>query len=735
MRSTISGIILALGTAASLFGQESIQLHRLSGPINFDGLSDEAAWEAIPPFPLTMYQPTFGGAPTERTEIRVGYDDTYVYVAGRMWDSGPNSRQISSLKRDQINDDDLLVLFLDTFNDNENSVMFATTPAGIRYDATVSGDGQNFFGGGINSSWNTFWDAAVRQTHEGWFAEIRVPFSSLRFQEEDGTVTMGLKVFRRLSKRNEIVTYPETQTEWSAGLERPSRYRDATFRGVTRRNPIYISPYVLLGGSRTPRLTASGNGFEGVNDSETEVGLDIKYGVTSNMTLDLSVNTDFAQVEADDQQVNLTRFSLFFPERRQFFQERSGIFNISLNDFARVFHSRRIGLNDDGTPVRILGGARLVGRAGKWDVGVINMQTAAEDGRPSENNGVYRIRRRLFNEASYLGGMVTARLGDDGDYNVVYVADGTVRVFGNDYMGFQAAQSVDRDIELTGINSSRIRFVWQRRSDRGLGYGTWITRSGQNFEPGLGFIQRSDFTRYELLTQYGYFPGSRTVFRFITPSLYGTVFYRNSDGTAETYNVSNFWNFGFKSGAFFGLSFIRNFDDLRQGFSLSADAQVPAGEHTFHMGSFSFATVPGRAFVLSGGARFGEFYDGTQRSFRLDPTWIASTQLRVTGTYRYNEIDFSQRSQEFVSHLARVRIEAAADSHLSGSVFIQFSSTADALSTNVRFRYHFSEGRDVFLVYNETLDTDRGLLNGGPVRDPLSLDRTVVVKYVHTFIR
>jgi len=131
MRTTVFGIILALGPAANLFGQGPIQLQRLSGPINFDGVSDEAAWEAIPPFPLTMYQPTFGGTPTVRTEIRVGYTDTYVYVAGRMWDSGPESRQISSLKRDQINDDDLLVLFLDTFNDNENSVMFATTPAGV----------------------------------------------------------------------------------------------------------------------------------------------------------------------------------------------------------------------------------------------------------------------------------------------------------------------------------------------------------------------------------------------------------------------------------------------------------------------------------------------------------------------------------------------------------------------------------------------------------------------------
>lgn len=735
MRSIVSAIILTVVAATTLSAQDPIDVQRLSGPIDFDGMSDEAAWQAIAPLSMTMYEPTFRGTPTYRTEIRIAFDDIYLYVSGRMWDDGPDSRQVSSLQRDRISNDDALFLLLDTFNDNENGVIFATTPAAVRFDATIGGDGQGFFGGGIISSWNTFWDAAVQQTEEGWFAEMRIPFSSLRFQDSDGSVTMGLKVYRRITKMNETVSYPETRTEWNAGLERPSKYQDVTFSNVTRQNPIYITPYALLGGTTTPQLNSTNTDFVRGTEEEIEAGLDVKYGLTSNLTLDLTVNTDFAQVEADNQQVNLTRFSLFFPERRQFFLERSGIFNISLNDFARVFHSRRIGLRDDGTPVRILGGVRLQGRAGDWDIGVINLQTASDGAFPSENNGVFRFRRRAFNDASYVGTMVTTRLGDNGDHNIVYAIDGTIRVFGNDYMEFQAAQSIDSDIDYDGINSARLRFVWQRRANRGFGYGTWITRSGASFNPGLGFIQRTDFMRYELFTSYGYFPGEKTAFRSITPLFFGTVFYRNGDHTVVTANVNNSTNFNFKSGANIGFGASYNFEDLRQGFSLSADAAVPAGSHRFTTGFVFFGSAPGHPLRIFGNANFGEFFDGTQIGFGASPTWIASNQLRLSANYQYTKIEFSQRAQEFISHLVRLRAEGQVDAHLSGSAFVQFSSAADALVGNIRFRYHFTEGRDVYFVYNETVDTDRGFLAGTQVRDPLSLDRTLVVKYIHTFIR
>ena len=241
--------------------------------------------------------------------------------------------------------------------------------------------------------------------------------------------------------------------------------------------------------------------------------------------------------------------------------------------------------------------------------------------------------------------------------------------------------------------------------------------------------------RYELFTSYGYFPGEKTAFRSITPFFFGTVFYRNGDHTVETANVNNNTNFNFKSGANVGFGASYNFEDLRQGFSLSADAAVPAGRHRFTQGFVNFGSAPGPPLRIFTNANFGEFFDGTQIGFGASPTWIASNQLRLSATYQYTKIEFSQRAQEFISHLVRLRAEGQADSHLSGSAFVQFSSTADALVANLRLRYQFKEGQDVYFVYNDILDTDRDFLNNGPVREPLSLNRTLVMKYVHTFIR
>ncbi len=380
------GTILLIGSISRAQSPEIVVLPRLQGPIRLDGLSDEPAWQAVEPLPLTMHKPVFGGTPTERTEIRIAYDDDYLYASGRFYDSDPDGIRGNARERDGISpSDDNFALILDTFNDNETALGFITTPAGNRFDFTINRDAQIFISSRSsqssqrmfpgNNSWNTYWDVAVDRNEEGWFAELRIPFSSLRFQDNEGKAVMGLIASRYIARKNETISYPAIQRKWMFGTIKPSVAQDVVLEEVYSRNPLYITPYALTGMNRSYQLNSAGSSYSRIDQPSRDVGLDLKYGITSNLTLDLTVNTDFAQVEADDERINLTRYTLFFPEKRLFFQERAGIFDMNIGSMNSLFYSRRIGLSEHG-PVPIHGGARLVGRIGLWDVGLLDMQTA-----------------------------------------------------------------------------------------------------------------------------------------------------------------------------------------------------------------------------------------------------------------------------------------------------------------------------------------------------------------------
>jgi hypothetical protein len=314
---------------------------------------------------MVQYLPTFGETPTERSEVLVAYDSDFVYLAARLYDSDPAGILPGAFQRDRLGlANDWIGLSLDTFNDNENMLLFATSPSGIRTDVAFSNDTEGPFP--LNSSWNTFWDVATSRTEDGWFAELRIPFSSLRFQDDGGEVVMGMTVWRWIARKQEASLFPAIPPRWRWAHYKPSQARDVTFRGVQRKKPVHVSPYALLGMQEGKLGVIDSDGtpaFRDFREPVTEAGLDLKYGVTDNLTFDLTINTDFAQVEADDQRVNFNRFSLFFPEKRLFFQERASAFEFNTGGPDRVFHSRRIGLAN-GLPVRIYGGARLVGRTG-----------------------------------------------------------------------------------------------------------------------------------------------------------------------------------------------------------------------------------------------------------------------------------------------------------------------------------------------------------------------------------
>ncbi len=728
---------IALVSDTSAQGSGTLVLPRLHGEIRLDGLSDEPAWNAVEPWVPTQYEPENGAPPTERTEFLVAYDDEYIYFALRGYDRDSTGIRSNTLYRDRLSGDDHFEILLDTYNDNETAVLFTTTPAGIRKDAAVSNDAS---GGGIasgqwiNGDFNTFWDVETVVNQDGWFAEIRVPFTSLRFQDENGLVTMGIILQRKVARKTERLVFPPVPPVADWAFLKPSLAQKIVLEDTRPSKPLYVTPYGLGGLEQSYALNDAGTGYPREDELNAEAGVDLKHGITNNLTLDLTVNTDFAQVEADDQQVNLTRFPLFYPEKRQFFQERASIFEFRTSGLSRLFHSRRIGLTDDGQPVRIFGGARLVGRLGTWDVGVLDMQTAESDTLPSENFGVLRVRSQVFNAYSYAGAMVTTRIGTDGSYNLAYGLDGVVRIAGDDYLTLQWAQTFDNEQidadDLDVVNSGRFTAEIERRRRHGWGYNAVVAWAGPAYNPGVGFTQRNDFTLLDGTVSYSWLPGHASALIWHTLGLTAFAFVRNGDRSVESAEMGPEWEFAAKSGAGGGLEAKVQFEDLLVPFELAPEAVVPAGSYTFFRIGASYHVSHTRLFQLRPRIEAGTFYDGWQAAAEVSPILYVSPHLELSGFYRFDRIRFPDRDEGFDVHLARLRIGTALNTKVSTNAFIQFNSANHTVSANVRFRYNFREGNDLWIVYNEGLNTERDRFT--PTL-PFTDTRTILVKYSHTF--
>ena len=270
-------VLLALPVAGQDTAPYSVP--RLSGPIQLDGMPDEPAWRALPPLPLTMYFPTYQGEPQQRTEIRVAHDDEHFYAAGWFYDDDPTGIRVNSLYRDRWNGDDAFAIYIDAFNDNQNAKWFGTTPAGIRFDLLVSDDGAT-----LNGSWDTFWDSETRITENGWFVEVRIPFSSLGFQVDDsGSAVMGLTVTRLVSRTSERVTFPAIDPKFA--FRQPSVAQDIILQDVRSSRPIYVTPYALTGVDRAPVLDQASGTFGSTSDVSREMGLDLRYALSGNLNL------------------------------------------------------------------------------------------------------------------------------------------------------------------------------------------------------------------------------------------------------------------------------------------------------------------------------------------------------------------------------------------------------------------------------------------------------------------
>lgn len=722
-------LLLAAPVLARQRQDPPLEVRRLAGPIDFDGVPDEPAWEAIDPLPLTMYAPIHRGTPEQRTEIRVAYDDEHLYASGRFFDSEPDGIRVNSLYRDRWNGDDAFAIYIDAFNDNQTAKWFGTTPSGMRFDLLVSDDG-----GTINSSWDTFWDSRTRRTSEGWFVEVRIPFSSLGFQvDAEGRAVMGLTVTRLVSRTGERVTFPDIDPSFA--FRQPSVARDIVLRDVRSRRPVYVTPYVLGGLDRRVAVPAAGGGFESSEDVSREIGLDVRYPLSGNLNLDVTVNTDFAQVEADDEQVNLDRFPLFFPEKRRFFQEGSGIFDFYTGAQSRLFHSRRIGLTDGREPVPVIGGARLVGRLGDWDLGFLNMHTEALGPEPAANWGVARVRRRAFNPYSSLGAMFTSRL-QEGRRNVAGGADALLRVVGDHYLTVNwATSSAEAEPDSTRFDlfdRSIVYVNWQHRVNRGPAFEMSASHAGEVYDPGAGFLARRDYSTLNGLLNWYVFTDDHPWLRRIWPGALAFTTFRNDDGSVESgqYAVWVQWETKRGGGGWIEPKVFR--ESVRSPFLIGGEAEVPAGEYTFADLQIALQMSSGDRLRSNLDVRAGSYFDGNRIQVRAVPTWNVSKNLELGGDYLYSRIRFPDRGAGTDIHLAGLRLRTALDAKASGNALIQYNSTTDRLDVNVRLRYNFAEGTDLWLVYNEGLDTQRELGLGGE-RPPLSRSRSLILKYSQTF--
>ena len=747
--SPLAGALLAafLATPGGLHGQlrplqsnpdTPITIPRLPGEIVLDGVVDEPAWDELAPFEMTMYQPNFGGALTERTEVWVAHDDSYLYVAGRMWDSDPDGIRTGTFYRDQYSGDDILSVIIDSYNDYETAVWFTVNPSGVRQDRTVSNDAEFTNGMPMSWDWNSYWDVVTTQTEEGWFAEFRIPFSTLGFQVTGDEVEMGLILYRAVARKNERQTFPPIEPRWGRlGFAKPSRAQRVVLRDVQQSAPVYLTPFALGGFKQNPVLaeppevpTAQ---WRSERDPTTELGLDLKYSPTSNLALDVTLNTDFAQVEADDQQINLTRFALFFPEKRQFFQERASTFDFNTGGmFNRLFHSRRIGL-DQGEIVRIYGGARAVGRWAGTDFGFLNMQTAPHHGVSSENVGVFRLRQQVIDDFSSVGGMLTTRLGSSGRNNTAYGLDAVIRWLGYEYLIVQWAHTFDEAAEQAGgLESGLGRVRLERRRDEGFSYYAEGIRVGEDYVPGLGFQLRKDFTYGGAQLRYRQMRDDSSPLLARALQISTAQYFRNADQSAESREIKPELEFDFRDGSNLTVGTLSSFESVRAAFPIS-DVVIPAGEYWFHELT-STLRFP-RSDLLRGDfeASVGSFYDGTRVRLSLGPVWVVSKYLELEAGYEVNRLDFADRGVATTAQLASLRVKTALNPKVSMSTFGQYNGATDQTSLNIRFRYHFREGTDLWIVYNEGFNNvrDAGL---GP-RRPLSSGRALLVKYSHTLAR
>ncbi len=689
-------------------GLATIRAIKLNQGIAVDGVLDEEVYTTVPSFGgFIQMEPAAGAPATERTEMWVLFDDTNLYIVGRLWDSAPESEWVvNEMRRDSSNlsQNEGVGILLDTYYDRRNGLFFTVSPIGGRADGEVSNER------GYNRDWNPIWTVETGRFDGGWLFEAAFPFRSLRYRQGRSQV-WGLQLRRRVRHKNETAFL----TPLDPGLGQTAIFqvsRSATLVGLevpARGRPIEIKPYVI--GDLSSDVNASpaiSNAFRG------NAGLDlIKYGVTENLTADFTVNTDFAQVEADEQQVNLTRFSLFFPEKREFFLESPATFGFGGtggssrgSDTPVMFYSRRIGLNE-GRAVPITAGGRLTGRVGKFSLGLLNIQTGAEDvsAALSTNFTVARLKRDLLRRSS-VGAIVTNRsaLAEGPGTSQTYGIDAAFAFFEN-----LAISSYWATTDTTGHDGQDTSYQGALRYN-GDRYGVVAEHLFVDaaFLPAVGFVRRDDFRKSLGSVRFSPRPrGIEAVRKFTWEGDY--TFITDAAGIVETRETQGRFQTEFESSDTIEVSYTRAYDVLKEPFTIAPDITVPVGGYDFWNARTSLRLGQQRRLSGSFFAEHGTFYGGTKTAVGFGGRGSSSGRIEVTPRFSLepglslNWIDLPQAS--FLTQLITTRATYTINTAMFVSGLVQYNSSNNGLSTNIRLRWEYQPGSELFIVYNDQRDT------------------------------
>jgi hypothetical protein len=717
-----------------------IVIPRLEGTITLDGASDEPAWQNVPPLPFITFLPVWGAEPTERTELRVAYDDDFLYAAGRCYTKDSATIVARNLVRDGYRGDDWMTIHIDSRFDRQNAFVFSVYPLGSRYDMATSNDAVQLGNSTFNPAFNVFWDAKTIITKEGWFFEMKIPLYNLRFKPQpNGQIAMGMSSTRAIQNKQEYHQFPSTPVNAIEPIMKPSLKQPVILTDVKRTKLFLITPYLLGANERVQQPNSDNTAINTTNTRFAQAGVDMKVGVSPYLTADISVNPDFAQVEADNQLFNLTRFSIFFPERRLFFQEQAGLFEFTLGDNTQLFYSRRIGINN-GQLTNIYGGVRLTGKVSRtMDIGVLNMQSAPinlSDGTDfgTENFGVLRLRQRVLNDRSFVGSMITTRAGN-ANQNINYGLDAVLNPMRSQYFLFSAAHST---LSVNGVTSknrfdaSRLFFIWENRKQDRIYHRMGYTYSGKNFDPGVGFVDRTNFHNLWGRLEYGKFAKDKNrLWQYTRITLLGADSYTNVESRQpESFYARSGWQGTTFKGTQWGAQVNYTYERLATPLDFGSGVSIEPGTYTFPQITASFTPPRFRNIRVPVTATEGGFYNGRSFNFTISPTFNLGKHWEIEGTLNHTQLRFTNLQTPIT--IARARFAYAFDLHLSLTLIVQYNSSANQIFNNARLRYNFKDGHDLFIVWNENFFTEQRV--NEQLMRPVSGTQTLLIKYFYTFI-
>ncbi len=697
-----------------------------TGPIVLDGKLDEPTWNSAPVASgFLQNEPREGEPATFDTEVRMLYDDQALYLGVFARDDEPQAIIVSDLKKDfNAAAGDAFLVVLDTFQDGRNGFVFATNPAGAKWDAQMANEGRE-----SNANWDGIWEVRTRIAETGWYAEIRIPFRTLKFTNADPQ-TWGLNFQRRLRRRNE-------ESFWSPlpriyNIDRVSLA--GSIDGLRQLHPgrnLRMKPYAA-GSSSTVGTSAS--------DGDFDAGVDLKYGLTTGLTLDATVNTDFSQVEADEQQVNLTRYSLLFPEKREFFLENSGIYQFGLPSTGgsggggsaspaasgrqnsppdtRMFFSRQIGLSEAGAAIPILAGGRVTGHAGPLAVGALNIQQREQGLVPATNFTAIRLDRSVLANSD-VGVIFLNKDTAGAAYNRVAGADANFR-FGQLSMGAYGVKTAAPETVVPGSGedfSARANLNYQSRS--------WIVRGayeaiGRRFRDELGFVPRVGVNHTAGYLRRNYRPkwASGIGVREIGPHVHFDQFDRRDGTGTESRYFDGHLVLTMNDGGFFETGVNTNREGLLAPFLLNSARRVRVGPGVYDFNEYFalYRSNNSARFSYETRVSVGGLYDGTRNGYAVGPTIRVNEHFNASVSLQVNDIDLPDAS--YISTLIATRVNYAVNTRMFVNALVQYNNDTRQWSSNLRFNLIHRPLSDVFLVYNERrLDTTGDLV-----------DRSVIAK-------